>query len=224
MDPNVLLIVLDTARADHTSVHGYERPTTSRLEELASDSVRFDEAFSAAPWTPPSHGSIFTGVYPSSHQYLDFGMPFTPPHPPLAELLTEKGYQTFGAVQTSNLASTTEVTRGFSEYGELYRVPFVPDSIEEFKSYYLDLLPGYLELGRGSLGSGRKPAEYLCCEYLQRRIRNAAGETSFFGFINILSPHSKYAPPEPYRSRFASRRANRPSSGAREPNRSASAW
>lgn len=200
--PNVLFVVLDTTRADHTSVHGYERPTTPELERLAVDGVRFDKAFSAAPWTPPSHGSMFSGVHPTSHGFLSPGMSYTPPHSTLAERLRAEGYRTFGAATTSFIATRSEVTRGFDDFCDLYRLPFVPTTLHEARSYYLDLLPGYLRMARGMLSTERKPTEYLSCEYMRTRIRRSAGQQPFFGFINILSAHNRYAPPEPYRSRF----------------------
>lgn len=201
--PNVLLVVVDSVRADHASVHGYDRPTTPNLERLAEDARLFDSAFAAAPWTPPSHGSIFSGVHPTSHGFLDTGTSFRPPHAPLAERLRREGYRTFGAVQNSNITSGTEVTEGFEEYCDLYRLPFIPDSVDEFREYYLDLLPGYVRLARETLGADRRPTEHLSCEYVRTRIRDAGERDPFFGFVNVLSPHSPYAPPEPHRDRFA---------------------
>lgn len=62
--PNVLLVVMDTVRADHLSVYGYERPTTPTLERLAKRGIRFDNARATAPWTLPSHASFFSGRWP----------------------------------------------------------------------------------------------------------------------------------------------------------------
>ena len=62
--PNVLLIVLDTVRADHLSLYGYPRPTTPNLERLAQRGIRFDRARAAAPWTLASHANMFTGRWP----------------------------------------------------------------------------------------------------------------------------------------------------------------
>ncbi|MHC3381345.1 sulfatase [Haloarcula sp. H-GB5] len=202
VNPNVLLVVMDATRADHTSVHGYERDTTPNLVELAADGYQFDNAFSAAPWTPPSHGSIFGGVHPTTHGFLDIGMPYRPPHPPLAERLQEEGYYTFGAVQNSNITSETELTRGFEDYCDLYRLPFVPETFEELRSYYLDLVPGYVRMAWEMRVGDRKPGEYLTSEYIKTRIRRSAGTQSFFGFINLLAPHTKYAPPKSYRREF----------------------
>ena len=62
--PNVLLIVLDTVRADHLSLYGHDRPTSTTLERLAKQGLRFDRARAAAPWTLASHATLFTGRWP----------------------------------------------------------------------------------------------------------------------------------------------------------------
>lgn len=69
--PSVVLIGLDTLRADRLSSYGYDRPTTPHLDALAAEGVRFDQAISTAPWTAPSFASIFTGRMPSSHGVVD---------------------------------------------------------------------------------------------------------------------------------------------------------
>jgi arylsulfatase A-like enzyme len=65
--PDVVLITLDTTRADHMSAYGYPRETTPHLDPLAEDAVRFDAAYAVTSWTLPSHASIFTGKFPSAH-------------------------------------------------------------------------------------------------------------------------------------------------------------
>jgi arylsulfatase A-like enzyme len=114
--PNVLLIVLDTVRADHLSAYGYARPTTPNLERFAGQCIRFDAAHSTAPWTLPSHGSMFTGRWP--HE-LGVGW-FTPldrTYPTLADYLGSQGYATGGFV--GNLfycAHGSGLERGFTRY------------------------------------------------------------------------------------------------------------
>jgi arylsulfatase A-like enzyme len=65
--PNVVLLVMETTRADRCSVNGYARPTTPRLEALAREGVRFTNALASAPWTAPSHATLFTGLRPEHH-------------------------------------------------------------------------------------------------------------------------------------------------------------
>ena len=95
--PNVLLIVLDTVRADRLSVQGYGRDTTPQLARLARRGVVFEEARSAAPWTLPSHASLFTGRWP--HELRVGGdRPLDATYPTLAEHLSKHGYATAGFV------------------------------------------------------------------------------------------------------------------------------
>ena len=64
---DVLLISIDTLRADHVSCYGYDRPTTPSLDALACDGTRFSHAYSPAGWTPPAHASMLTGLFPTQH-------------------------------------------------------------------------------------------------------------------------------------------------------------
>ncbi len=114
--PNVLLIVLDTVRVDHLSLYGYSRPTSPNLERLAQHGIRFDAARSTAPWTLPSHASMFTGRWP--HE-LSVG-PRTPldgTMPTLAEYLGLQGYATAGFVANMEYCTWgTGLARGFTRY------------------------------------------------------------------------------------------------------------
>jgi arylsulfatase A-like enzyme len=145
---------------------------------------------------------MFSGVYPSTHGYLDGGMPYDPPHPTLAERLREEGYATFGVGTNAKIGGGTDVSRGFEHYGGLERLPFTPNTFADLKKYYLDLMPGYLRMLRQVPGGGRKYAEHLVVEYLTRNIRRYAGRQPFFGFANLNPPHSKYTAPAEYRKRF----------------------
>lgn len=199
---NVLLIVIDAMRADHTSVFGHDRDTTPNLRSLSADAHVFENAFAAAPWTPPSHASMFSGVHPSTHGYLDGGMPYNPPHQPLAEHFRDDGYATFGAAMNAKIGNDTEIRRGFDEYNSFYRLPFVPESVAELQSYYLDPFIGYLRMARDTPFAGRKTAETIVGASIERNIRRHAGRNPFFGFTNIGCPHSPYAPPRRFRKLY----------------------
>ena len=114
--PNVLLIVMDTVRADHLSLHGYHRPTSPTLEQLAKKGIRFDEARATAPWTLPSHASMFTGRWP--HELgVKWMTPLTGNYPRLAEYLGTHGYATAGFVGNTLYCSyDTGLDRGFTHY------------------------------------------------------------------------------------------------------------
>ncbi len=114
--PNVLVIVLDTVRADHLSLYGYPRPTSPTLMRLAERGIRFDEARATAPWTLPSHASMFTGRWP-----YELGVQWMTPlrnhFPTLAEYLGARGYATAGFVaNTMYCSSETGLDHGFTHY------------------------------------------------------------------------------------------------------------
>jgi choline-sulfatase len=92
--PNVIVIVLDTLRADHLSCYGYFRKTTPNIDKIAHEGVLYENAFSTAEWTPPSHASLFTGKYPSHHRTLGRNLILSKENVTLAEILSRIGYQT----------------------------------------------------------------------------------------------------------------------------------
>ncbi len=132
--PNVLLIVLDTVRADRLSLYGYERSTTPNLKRLARQGIRFDAVRATAPWTLPSHASFFTGRWP--HELgTRWGTPLDEAFPTLAEYLGANGYATAGFIGNRFLCSyETGLDRGFTHYEDyvlgrfgLFSVAWLPD-------------------------------------------------------------------------------------------------
>ncbi len=114
--PNVLLIILDTVAAADLGLYGNAHAPTPTLDSLAAQSVVFDHAFSAAPWTLPSHASLFTGLLPSQHG-ADWESPLSQDPPTLAEAFRDNGYATGGF--TANLIATgfqSGLARGFTTY------------------------------------------------------------------------------------------------------------
>ena len=119
--PNVLLIVLDTVRASSMSLYGALRPTTPRLAAWAERGVTFDPAYSIAPWTLPSHASMFTGVY-GSQQSGDWTSRLDATRPTLAEVFRDRGYAAGGFV--GNLIAAgyeSGLARGFITYDDTKR-------------------------------------------------------------------------------------------------------
>ena len=129
--PNVLLITLDTVGADHLSLYGYGRPTSPVLERLAKSGIRFDEARATAPWTLPSHATMFTGRW--HHELsVDWTTPLDEKYRTLAEHLEARGYATAGFV--ANLFSCSYdsgLNRGFTPLrGLCPRIPrALPDGV-----------------------------------------------------------------------------------------------
>ncbi len=119
--PNVLLITLDTVRAANLSLYGYSRQTTPNLDRFAKRGVVFDKAFATAPWTLPSHASLFTGRWPHELS-TDYTVPLDGTHPTLAEYLSRQGYRTAGFVANLGYCSFgTGLARGFEHYEDYRR-------------------------------------------------------------------------------------------------------
>jgi arylsulfatase A-like enzyme len=124
--PNVLLIVMDTVRADRLSLYGYRRPTSPALERLAERGIRFDEARSTAPWTLPSHASMFTGRWPHELD-VDWKTRLGTTFPTLAEHLGSRGYATAGFVANVEYCSYEfGLDRGFTHYEDYVIEPTTP--------------------------------------------------------------------------------------------------
>lgn len=92
--PDVILLVLDTQRADRMSLYGYHKKTTPIIDRFAEDATVFDWAIATAAWTIPSHASMFTGLYPTVHQTTQSFTALPPDIPTLAEIMREHGYET----------------------------------------------------------------------------------------------------------------------------------
>jgi arylsulfatase A-like enzyme len=111
--PNILLIVMDTVRADHLSLYGYQPETTPFLKKMAEESAVFKNAFASSPWTLPSHASIFTGLYPSQHHTHAEHFWLDDDYRTLAEILSEDGYQAVSFSNNDYITSYHNLTQGF---------------------------------------------------------------------------------------------------------------
>lgn len=115
--PNILLIILDTLRRDHLSGYGYTRDTSPYLDEFSMKATVFDRAIAPAQWTIPSHASIFTGLYPSTHQVTQASDKLSGSYPTLAEILQVDGYHTVGFSNNPLVGVlNNDLTRGFGEF------------------------------------------------------------------------------------------------------------
>ncbi len=112
----VILVSVDTLRADHLGLYGYDRPTSPTIDALAEGGVIFEDVTSPSPWTLPAHGSMLTGLYPSRHglksheQYLPSRLPT------LGSILSSNGWATAAVVNSHNLGPNFGLDRGFQQY------------------------------------------------------------------------------------------------------------
>ena len=117
--PNLIVISIDTLRADHLSCYGYNRNTTPNIDRFARDGVRFANTIVQAPWTLPSHMSLLTGLYPSSHGVVEPSNKLKDEHLTLAEILQNAGYETT-AFTNSGYLSLRFGYQGFDDFDESY--------------------------------------------------------------------------------------------------------
>ncbi|MCA9971131.1 MAG: sulfatase, partial [Anaerolineales bacterium] len=206
--PNVLLLVMDTVRAQSMSLHGYGRSTSPNLDRLAASGVRFDRAIASAPWTLPSHATMFTGRW---HHELsaDWLSPLDTAYPTLAEALRGQGYLTAGFVANVFYASYEHgLNRGFVHYedytrtaGEILAGASLGRTLGCWNRNEIgcQLRPtlGYYEL------LGRKTAARVNQEFLDWHAAQD-GSRPFFAFLNYFDAHAPYLPPAPYDGRFSS--------------------
>ncbi len=162
--PNVLLIVVDTLRADHVGCYGHRRDTSPAVDRLAAEGVRFERAYSTAPWTKPSVASMITGLYPSAHRANELESIAGESLLTLAEILRDRGYATGGVVS----AQLLRAERGFAQGFEIYREGNAFRGVKHFST------PGVT----------RKAVNLLD--------RFSAGERPFFLFVHYFDPHYPY--------------------------------
>ncbi len=195
--PNVVLIVLDTVRADHLSAYGYHRPTTPNLERLAKKGVLFENAISPASWTIPSFGSYFTGLLPHQHGASAI-TPVREQLTTLADVLESRGYETagFNANSTYGLGAWG-LAQGFEVYED------DTSSLERNLAHTLlgrelveRLYEGFVSPSYFGRRVGGKLDHEIARWYEHRSHR------PFFLFVNYFDAHNPYAAPPPYNKRF----------------------
>lgn len=176
---NVLLITLDTTRADRLGCYGYTAAETPNLDRLAAEGVRFEQCVTCVPITLPAHASMMTATYPFHHGVRDNGKyRLHGGNVTLAELLSRAGYDTAAVVGSFVLNGKYGVSQGFDRYVDLATpAEQVPD------------LHGH--------GSERKASEVADLAIQQLEV---IGDRRFFLWVHFFDPHWPYAPPEPYRS------------------------
>jgi len=179
---NVLLITIDTLRADHLACYGRKSISTPNIDALAARGVRFAQAFAQVPLTEPSHASILTGTYPQIHKVRDMGgFVLDRNVPTLATILGGAGWNTAGFVGAAILNRYYGMDRGFAVYA---------DSMKD--EFSLKKSPGAVAEIRGEIVARR------AIEWLAKADRGKP----FFVWAHFYDPHFPYDPPEPYRSRY----------------------
>ncbi len=174
---NVLLITLDTTRADHLGCYGYRPAKTPNIDGLAREGFRFNRVYCPAPLTLPSHVSIMSGLYPVTHGVRNNGHDLPSGIRTLAGILKAKGYATAAFVSSFSVDSRFGIDRGFDVYDDTFRAdsPFKTQNAE-------------------------RRAEETFAKF-SRWLENN-GKNRFFGWVHYFDPHLPYDPPSPYKEAF----------------------
>lgn len=201
--PNVVWITVDSLRADHTTLAGYERDTTPNLQKVADEDegVAFPNSVAQGMWSLPSASSLLTGTYPSYHGTGLWNDVLPGDVPTIPELLSAAGYRTVGVSQNAYVNDSTDLDRGFDEFDWLNKTNLVRESeVEDAAEFLLNLR----EHGGGYTAppSEHRPS-FLVRKLLEDRLATLAdGDEPFFLYAHTLGAHLPYSPPVAYRDRF----------------------
>jgi len=197
--PNLLLLVLDTVRADGLRLYGQDLPTPE-MEALADQGVLFEQARATAPWTLPSHASMFTGRWPHETSVAWY-LPLDDTHPTLAEILYQAGYDTAGFVGNTNYCSySSGLDRGFAHYKDLPVTPLTALLATRLGTRLI----GQYDYVRDRLGittmadrrrARKRTADKVNAEFLHWLDRRDSSRP-FFVFLNYFDAHDPYLVPE----------------------------
>jgi arylsulfatase A-like enzyme len=202
--PSVILVVIDTLRADHLGAYGYRQPTSPVIDQLAAAGTLFQNAWAQAPWTRPSTASLMTGLYPSSHQSNNQNQAIGPDLPMISTMLRRRGYRTAAFSANPQVSPLFGFDRGFDLFW----------NVESYAlSHYLAFGQVFAWLRQ------RLPLDAWMANFLRRSDTQAQDsrpgtdaaavnqrvfrwmddyepETAVFLYIHYIDPHDPYDPPQ----------------------------
>ena len=223
--PNIVLAVMDSARAKNISCYGYHKETTPHIDRIAEDSSIYENAIASAPWTVPSHASLFTGAYSRKHNAHSKNKYLDDRYATLQGTLEKHGYETIGISSNIWLSESFGFTRGFSEFKHVWQLfqgvdnAEIGDAWRSARGLRASLSSVWKALGdnafsRGSAllksgfnrvydqhfftryDSGARRINKIAKKWISQRI---GGERPFYMFINYMDTHGAYDAPEPYK-------------------------
>lgn len=191
---NLLIITLDTMRADHIGAYGYPSAQTPHMDHLANNGFLFENCYSPVPLTLPAHCSLFTGNYPPGHGVRDNGSFFLDAQQTtLAELMKKNGSHTYAAIAAFVLLAKFGLNQGFDLYDDALDDDKVITELES------------------EINAERVYSKFN--QWLQKYIQSASSPSSspshphrtpFFAWVHFYDPHSPYQPPDSFLQKFPS--------------------
>jgi len=209
--PNVVCLVLDTVRADRVSAYGYDRKTTPAFDVFAERATVFADAVAQAPWSIPSHGSLFTGSYPADHGATTVS-PILQDGPTLPELLSAAGYETYAVSPNEYIRPATGFARGFDAFetlGPVTEPALTADAVAPLANWVADtpsvrlpierLFNAARERDARATDTAPAPDDGLVAQVEQYLDR---AESPFFLFVNVIDPHLPRSPDPAHEAAF----------------------
>jgi arylsulfatase A-like enzyme/Flp pilus assembly protein TadD len=186
---NLMVITLDTMRADRIGVYGYTNAQTPNLDQLAANGIMFENCRTPAPLTLPAHCSIFTGRYPQGHRVRDNGTFFLDEAEiTLAEKMKAQGHQTSAVIASFVLLSKFGLSQGFDLYDDSLNIDQLITSFDsEIKADQV-----YAKFSK------------WLKKYLKHLANSQQEKEKFFAWIHFYDPHTPYEPPDRYKEKFGS--------------------
>jgi arylsulfatase A-like enzyme len=197
---------MDTARCDHLSCYGYHRATTPNIDAIKEESVQFLRAYTTGAWTPPTHASLFTGMYNSKHGVLHGHVYLENKYSTLADILATEGYRTIAFSNNPWVSQVTGMTRGFEESIEKWekQKSVRAAAILKLKSLLPEKVYNFLKTLKNKINppmydKGAYSTNTLIQSWLDETRHDSR---PFFIFINYIESHLPYRPVSPYDRRF----------------------
>ncbi|MFG0317447.1 MAG: sulfatase [Planctomycetota bacterium JB042] len=172
---NLLVLLVDTLRADHLGCYGYPRDTSPHVDAFAREGVLFERAATPKPKTSPAVASFFTGTWPQTHRVHRTSTVLPDEATTIAEILSGAGFATCGVSANVNVAEVFNYHQGFDRFTSVRRIKEPGRRVDKH--------------------AGRVRDTFL--EWLEER-----GDDRWFGYVHFIDPHSPYRPPPGYRERF----------------------
>ena len=194
--PDILLVTIDTLRADHCSAYGYGRPTTPRLEALAREGVQFETVYAPMATTAPAHATLFTGLLPLWHGLVKNGQVLGDGHRMLAGALRAAGYRTGAIVSSFALDRRFGLHVGFESYDDRFSGRGQTMPAASWEGQMVDA-----PFDRRADETRGRAVEWLRAHgYLERS--RPRGQPPFFLWVHFFDPHNPYDPPAAHGEKF----------------------
>ena len=224
--PNIILIICDTLSAKHMSLYAYERRTTPNLERLVEEGFTvYTRCFAPAPWTNPSHASLFTGLYPSEHKTCGGNFSLNTNLFVISEILNSLGYSSLALSNNNLISYLFKFDKGFISFLEMWHL-FPTENFDFLEKEILNL-ESEKEKIKKILKLFINTNDYKCLKFIISKvwgkIYNVFEDASpftrhtfhkaikfilnipkpYFLFMNIMQTHGKYNPPLPHKGKFS---------------------